>query len=246
MQLRGFAEFGRGIAQLLYPNACLVCDSPELEASPLRHGLCLECHRAVTADPVATCPKCAASVGPHTEITDGCPACRPRSFGFAQAVRLGPYQGRLKDAILRLKHAPGEPLAEMLGRTLAEERATVLKDCGVQTVVPVPLHWRRRWARGYNQAAALARELAGAMNLEFQPWCLRRVKATPQHIQPSATARQENIRGAFTCPHRASLSGRTVLLVDDVMTTGSTVGEAAKLLRAAGAVKVIVAVLARA
>jgi ComF family protein len=244
--LRSLAEFARGAAQLIYPNACLICDAPEAEITFFRHGLCLDCHRAVANDQFSTCPKCAATVGPHTDLSEDCPACRPRSFTFAKAIRLGPYEGRLKEGILRLKHAPGEPLADMLGRVLAEKCRDSLLNHGIEMVVPVPLHWRRRWSRGFNQAASLAEEIACSLGAKCEPRFMKRVKDAPQHAQPSATARQENIRGAFVCSPRASLSGRTVLLVDDVMTTGSTAGEAAKMLKLAGAGQVIVAVLARA
>jgi ComF family protein len=133
-----------------------------------------------------------------------------------------------------------------LGRVLAEERVTSLRGYGIEVVAPVPLHWRRRWARGYNQAASLAREVAAELGAEYQSGALRRIKPAPQHAQPSASARLENIRGAFAASPRASLTSRTVLLVDDVMTTGATAGEAARVLKAAGAAKVFVAVLGRA
>lgn len=145
-----------------------------------------------------------------------------------------------------MKSGSGEALAEMLGRIQAEQNAAHLQAAGIQAVVPVPLHWRRRWTRGYNQAEAVARELAGTLGVVFGAGWLRRVKPATQHAQPSASAREANIRGAFRCRPRASLAGRTVLLVDDVMTTGSTVGEAARMLRQAGAGGVVVAVLARA
>jgi ComF family protein len=185
------------------------------------------------------------TVGPHTDVSNGCASCRNQSLGFDAALRLGPYDGRLSDAVLRMKHAPGEPVAESFGRLFAERHGAAMKAAGIDLVVPVPLHWLRRWSRGYNQAEAIGREIAAAAELEFSPGCLRRVKSASQHAQPSATARRENIRGAFRHRPRASVSSRTVLLVDDVMTTGGTAGEAARILKEAGAEKVIAAVLAR-
>jgi ComF family protein len=245
MRLRGLAEFARGVAQLIYPNACLICDSPQPNGPGFRHGLCLECHRAVTEDPHVACPRCAATVGPHADVVNGCPTCREVGHAFDRVVRLGPYDGRLQEAILRIKSAAGEPLAEMLGRVVADARRPALKDLGVELVVPVPLHWRSHWARGYNQAAAVAREVAVAHRLRFEPWWLRRLKRTTQHAQPSAMARRENVKGAFRAKPGASPAGRVVLLVDDVMTTGSTASEAARVLKAAGASSVVVLVLAR-
>lgn len=240
------AELTRGIAHLLFPNSCLLCESPEPESAPLRHGFCNACHSALVDEPFPTCPRCAATVGPHSDVSDGCPACRDRTLKFASAIRLGPYAGKLQEAILRTKHSAGEGVAEMLGRTFAEERVTSFRDAGIELVVPVPLHWRSRWSRGFNQAERIAEEVADAIGVKCCSNTLRRVKATPQHAQSSASARWENIRGAFAAGSRASLTGRTVLLVDDVMTTGATVAEAARVLRDAGAAKVVAAVLARA
>ena len=240
------AELTRGIAQLLFPNSCLLCESPEPETAPFRHGFCSSCRELVTADPFPACPHCAATVGPHSDMTSGCVACRDRSFAFESAVRMGPYTGQLQDAILRMKHSAGEAVAEMLSRTFTDESVAELHSRGIEVVVPVPLHWRRSWIRGFNQAATIAEELASGLRVEWQPGALRRVKSTPQHAQPSASARWENIRGAFAAAPRARVAGRTVLLVDDVMTTGATMAEAARVLKAAGAKRIHVAVLARA
>ncbi|QDU22741.1 phosphoribosyltransferase family protein [Urbifossiella limnaea] len=243
---RTLYDLARGAADLIFPPACLLCDAAEAEAAPFRHGFCSACRDALTADPAARCPKCAATVGPHTDLKGGCPACRGRGFGFDATVRLGPYDGSLRAAILKTKGSAGEPVAEMLGRTLAEARATELRALAATVVVPVPLHWRRRLTRGYNQAAAVADELAAALKLPLRPAWLVRTKPAEQHTQPSATARAVNIRGAFRVGRRASFAGASVLVVDDVMTTASTAAEAARMIRAAGASRVGVAVLARA
>lgn len=244
MGLRGLGEFARGVAHLIYPNACLICGSPEFDGSDFRHGLCRGCLAAVSTDPFDMCPNCAATVGPHSDVAEGCPACRAARFAFDAAVRLGPYDGPLRDGILRTKAFAGEPVAEMLGRVFAGVAAKRLAEFRAEVVTPVPLHWRRRWSRGYNQARAVADELATALGVLCVE-TLRRVKPTSQHAQPSASARRENIRGAFRLARRARVAGRTVLLVDDVMTTGATAGEAARVLREAGAARVVVAILAR-
>lgn len=246
MRLRDVVEAARGLVRWIYPNACLICGAPVAEGAAARYGLCDGCRRAVGNDPDETCARCASTVGPHSDVSNGCTACRARRFAFERAVRLGRYDGALRVAILRMKVAAGEPLAETLGQFLADSRKAAFAAAGVDVVVPVPLHWRRRWSRGYNQAEAIAHELALALGVECRPGWLRRAKPTPQRAQPSASARQENIRGAFRVGRRASLRSRTVLLVDDVMTTGSTVNEAARVLLEAGATKVIVGILARA
>jgi ComF family protein len=126
----------------------------------------------------------------------------------------------------------------------------VVKDrfvsLAVDCVVPVPLHWLRRWRRGYNQSSSLALGLSSRLGLPLQNWWLKRIRNTPSQKALSRTARQENVRGAFQVRSSAACKGRSILLVDDVVTTGATVHEAARVLRAAGAGRVVVAALARA
>jgi ComF family protein len=239
-------EIGRGAAELVFPAACLLCGTRQAGTELFRHGFCSTCCRVVTDDPTARCPRCAATVGPHTDVAGGCPACRGRGFGFDAAVRLGPYEGQLGAGILRTKGAAGEPVAEMLGRLFAEARLAELEALAATVVVPVPLYWRRRWGRGYNQAAAVAGELAAALGLPCRPGWLVRTRPAVQHAQPSATARAENVRGAFRPGRGARFAGQAVLLVDAVMTTGSTLAESARVVRAAGAARAAAAVLARA
>src|SRR5437762_3162418 len=105
MWLRGLRELARGVGQLVFPNACLICDAPEGDRAGFRHGLCTDCQRALAVDPHPACPRCAATVGPHTDTADGCLACRSLSLGFDEAIRLGPYDGCLRDAIVRMKSA---------------------------------------------------------------------------------------------------------------------------------------------
>ena len=111
-------------------------------------------------------------------------------------------------------------------------------------IVPVPLHWWRRLTRGYNQSEVLAQSMAEQLRIPCHPRWLRRIRNTPQQVGQSATARRQNVQKAFSSFERAALCGRTVLLVDDVLTTGSTASDAARALRAAGAARIVVAVLA--
>jgi ComF family protein len=215
--------------------------------TPLPPGagpFCADCRKALSADPRPQCPRCAASVGPFAAVADGCPLCRGTSFAFHKVTRLGPYEGRLREVVLRMKRASGEALAEAVGELWAECAEARLRALGADVVVPVPLHWRRRWWRGYNQSEALARPLAARLGLPCRPAWLRRVRHTPEQKGQSAGAKLENVRDAFR-GRGAGLAGRTVLLVDDVLTTGATAGEAARALRRAGAKRVVVAVLAR-
>jgi len=241
---RHLATFGRDLAQgllaLLYPGVCAGCGRA---VPPEQMPFCPTCRAALTGDTQPTCPRCASTVGPFTHLDGGCPRCRDSVFHFESVLRLGPYDGLLRELILRLKHAGGEGLAEVLGDLWAEHAGPRLRQLGADVVIPVPLHWWRRLSRGYNQSAALARSLAAALGLPCRPRWLRRVRATAKQTLQTPAARWDNVRGVFAARPHPELRGRTVLLVDDVLTTGGTASEAARALRAAGAARVVVAVL---
>lgn len=245
MRLRGLTELASSASRLVFPNSCLICDAAESDTDSFRHGLCTDCHRAVTNDAQPSCQRCALTVGPHLDTHDGCSTCRETSFAFESVVRLGPYESRLREAAIRMKSTPGESLAEMMGRAYWEVRFELLRKAHVDFVVPVPLHWRREWGRGHNQSVGLAEGIAEGLGVTLDRRLLRRVRYTPQQLQPSAAARRENVRGAFRVRRQAKVTGKRILLVDDVMTTGSTANEVARTLKAAGAKGVVVAILAR-
>jgi ComF family protein len=235
-------ELGRGLAQLLYPPRCPACTQP---GSPPAL-FCEPCRAGLTTDPFPSCPRCAATIGPFTERSDGCVHCRDLAFPFERVVRLGPYDGLLRDCIVRMKTGAGEILAELLGQLWATHADLALRELAADVVVPVPLHWRRHWQRGFNQSEALARPLAMRLGLPCRPRWLCRTRHTPKQTAQTPAERRTNVAGAFRARRVSALAGRSVLLVDDVMTTGSTCAEAAQALRHAGATRVVVAVLARA
>jgi ComF family protein len=244
--MNGWADLGRdltrGLLHLLYPPLCRLCHHPLLDD---RARFCDACRTALTADPRPACPRCAADVGPYANLAGGCSRCRDTPLHFDAAVRLGPYEGTLRDAVLRMKHLAGEPLAEDLGELWAAHAQGPLQALGAGAVVPVPLHWVRRLWRGYNQSETLARAVAARLRLPCHPSWLRRVRNTPHQTRLTASTRPTNVKDAFRVPRGRPVTGQTVLLVDDVLTTGSTADEAARALRRAGAARVVVAVLAR-
>jgi ComF family protein len=233
----------RGLLQIFYPNLCWLCRQP---IPPEQHAMCVSCREALFTDPRPSCPRCAATVGPFADLETGCPACRKEGFAFDRAMRLGPYEGPLRDVVVRIKNPLGEGLAEIVAAEWAALALEKLHPLGIHHVVPVPLHWWRRWQRGYNQSDALARALAKVLQRPCHPYGLRRLRKTAKQVGLSPSQRRANVHGAFVARRTLALSGKTVLLVDDVMTTGSTAHEAARALRQAGAARVVVAVLARA
>ena len=133
-------------------------------------------------------------------------------------------------------------LSELLVEARRDALSTLCSDQAL--VVPVPLHWWRYWRRGYNQAEALAEGIAKQLKLPIRRF-LKRVVGTRQLADLSRTARGEVVRNVFRARARSRMTGRTVLLVDDVLTTGATCGAAARALKKAGAARVVVAVIAR-
>lgn len=185
-------------------------------------------------------------------IPDGsrCAACRRAAPGWTRLVALGDYreQPALREWVLAFKHGGRADLARPLAEALAEvaRAAGVFSDPRAR-LVPVPLHARRRIERGYDQAARLAGELERASGLE-RVGALRRARDTPPQGEPGSTSRQANVRGAFLARARRArqLRDRAAWLVDDVVTSGATAAECARILRQMGAAEVGVLALARA
>src|SRR5262245_48779004 len=98
-------QLADGLLHLVYPGCCLVCEASVPPGEPL---ICPGCRDALTRDPHPTCPRCGSTVGPFADVSQGCPGCRGRTFGFSRALRLGPYDGLLRAVVLRMKHPPGE------------------------------------------------------------------------------------------------------------------------------------------
>ncbi len=224
-----------------WPRACYLCGGRI--ADDRSYCLCGACEPLLTTDPHATCPRCASTVGPHTDTSAACARCRTSSFRFAGVTRLGVYDGPLREAVLKIKQPGGDGLAETLGRVFGLARGVQLKSLA-DVLVPVPLHWRRAWDRRHNQADGLARGLAAVLRLPVWRRVLWRVKHSPGQPAGSREQRWANAAGAFRLAPWARLTGVRVLLIDDVLTTGATADAAADALRRGGAAQVHVAVLA--
>jgi len=231
-------HFAEGVAHLVWPPRCLAC-----AASTSADHFCPDCVLALTTDHPHRCVFCSGTVGPHADAARPCLRCPKAKYAFASATRLGLYADAVRDAVLSMKQPAGELLAFRLGELWATSRRAELLASSPQVVVPVPLHWRRRWARGYNQAEELARGLASTLGLPLAAHALGR-RATESQAQQSATARWDNVKGVFAVRKPDAVRGVRVLLVDDVLTTGATCHNAAQALSVAGAAQVHVAVVA--
>jgi ComF family protein len=157
-----------------------------------------------------------------------CARCRRRASAVSCCRAIGPYEGTLRSIVHALKYRGCRSIAAGLGARMRDAGAELLHPASI--AVPVPLHRRRRLARGFNQASDLARGL-GLPVLH----ALRRTRATQSQTDLPAASRHANVRGAFALRRRADVRGLRVVLVDDVSTTGATIEACARALREAGA-----------
>ncbi len=234
------------VLALVYPRACAIC-SCSVES---RHDgvACAACwaNSKLFADDDALCWKCGAIteaiVSTNQRFSVRCGRCDADNFTAARACGL--YEGALRASVLALKREPHVSRRLLQTMIRARERAPI---ADANLIIPVPLHAKRERERGHNQAAVLARELARATALELDEHILVRGMQTERHrAGMDARARRESVAGAFDVRGPKQISGRRVLLIDDVFTTGATVSECAAVLKSAGATDVFVLTVARA
>lgn len=230
------------LVHALLPAPCLGCGRP-LPATGAALGLCGTCRGSLAPLPREACAVCARPLAAHALPADyRCGACRQRPPAFDRLLALWSYRPPLDAVVRGLKFGR----LDYLGRHLAAALAEALGDrlAGCDRVVPVPLHWRRRLARGYNQAERIARPLAGRLGLPYAPALARR-RATPPQSLLGRDDRLANLRKAFRVPRPERVRDLRILLVDDVATTGATLDAAAAALKNAGAAAVTALVAGR-
>ncbi|MHB1766289.1 MAG: ComF family protein [Phycisphaerae bacterium] len=229
------ARFKFGLLKRLRPQPLAALFPPTCWATgqsiaPSDKGLCREIQEQLRQQLLwPYCQRCGSTLGPFA-ARGSCQNCPHRKIGLDRIVRVGTLNGPLSRLIHSMKFARHWALAAILAPWMAEALRHAQVDA-VDQFVPVPLHWSRQWRRGFNQAFELASELSGI----FEAPCddlLRRKRATiAQTAMQNATARLDNVRGAFILPSRVDLSGLNIWLVDDVCTTGATLHAAAAALR---------------
>jgi ComF family protein len=228
-----------GVIAVLIAPRCAACESP-LE-HPTRGAVCSRCWDAIVPLTPPFCRQCGDPLPSWRVISidaSRCPRCRRRGSAVSSARAIGSYDGPLRTILHALKYGKRPSLARPLARLMVAHSGDLL--IGVDLVVPVPLHYRRRRARGFNQAEELARHLG----LESRT-ALKRTRATPSQTDLPAAQRHANVKGAFALRRGCRIDGLTVLLVDDVSTTGATLNACATVLREAGAREVRALIAAR-
>jgi ComF family protein len=226
------------IQDWLLPRLCPACGDP----AGVGRELCPGCERSL---PVLhhACPRCAIAYE-HPDTHSECGACQQTPPAYARTVALYHYALPVDHFIRELKFHQQLGLARLLGEQLAGKLAT--EKTRPDLIIPVPLHRARLRERGYNQALEIARPLARSLGVPLDFRSLVRVRATAPQTGMTVEARRKNLRGAFALRNETAVRNLRVALVDDVLTTGSTVQAAAKCLRTAGAHEVDIWVIARA
>lgn len=231
--LSSTGDFYLGLLNLLYPQDCLVCSgrSRELKPAPLRR------------DPAPLCGPCSDRImayvkSPHWAMIE-------KDFSFDVAYHVASYEDIVKRCICLLKYEGKINLSEVLGSVMAEYAARNTGSFGsIDMIVPVPLHPVKLRERQFNQSELIAGPLAKRFNKKLEKNWLKRIKYTVPQAGLSREQRLTNLRGAFLVRKEARFADKSVLLVDDVMTTGATLHECAKIIKSAGAKKVFAYTLA--
>ena len=246
------------LLDLLCPPICSICDEV-IENSTINAGvLCSGCLQKIVTPDGRFCRRCGGRRVVATNNPNECHRCRTTGFRFKRAIALGEYENDLRLLALKTKTDRTGILAISAARTLAIHRRDDLEEARADYIVPVPMHRSRRAERGVNAPDLLAEELGQQLKIPVAKHLVQRIRQTDLQYTLSRQARAANMSGAFATRATnfwtklsfrcspTSLVGKNVLLVDDILTTGSTCNEITKVLLAAGVRSVTVAVLARA
>ncbi len=233
-------RLGRGLIDVVLPPLCFACGKIVEEAG----GLCGECWGHLTFFAPPWCSGCGLPF-PHPMGENAvCAECARGKRAWDRARAVFRYDVKSRALVLGLKHADRTHVAGAFGRWMLRSGGEVLADA--ELLLPVPLHWSRLFQRRYNQAALLANAIHNAGGPPVAVDCLVRRSRTPSQGHLGPLARERNVRSAFAVRRLSEVKGKRLVIVDDVMTTGATVDECARVLKRAGAVSVGVLTLARA
>ena len=232
------------LTELLFPSLCLSCGRILLERRG--HPFCSDCYSGIRFIAAPLCPVCGIPYPSEESPDHTCGDCILNKRHIGAARSLGVYESVLLDAIYTFKYGGNLTLGERLGRLMADHDYPSFRIGDYSLIVPVPLHPRRLRQRGFNQSVILAREIANRRGIAMDFHALRRVVDTESQAGLKKEERRSNIRKAFSIPDPERVRGRRILIVDDVYTTGSTLGECARVLVKGGAEAVGALTLARA
>lgn len=229
-----------GLNQLLWPGVCVNCGQSISETDKI---LCESCWSSVLSGSGGDyCPRCGVDISRYAVVAGACPRCQGKEIFFDGIVRGGIYGDTLRHMILSFKNDKTEMQTILSFLVNSAFEGSGFYET-IDFFVPVPLHWRRRFLRGYNQSLVLAKKMKhpqAKVNMDLVR--IRHTKAQPE--LKSEFQKAKNVADAFAVRHGHTFAGQNICLVDDIKTTGATLNECARTLKEAGAVKVFAVVLA--
>lgn len=214
-------------------------------------ALCADCQDVFFFEPANTCRRCGSFVKSPEFSLNGCQRCCRRELWFDRVIVLGKYQGNLREAVFMMKKRLGNPLTRTIAQICCEQRYFQLTSVQSDVVLPVPMHPLSQWMRGTNNARILAEEVGRRLEIPVDERIVRRRRLSLSQRAVKMRDRAKNVRGVFAPFRRVSDKtrwlGKRALVVDDVMTTGSTIDELSRVLKTElGFADVTVLVVARA
>ncbi|MCP4649884.1 MAG: ComF family protein [PVC group bacterium] len=227
------------LLNVIFPSVCPVCKK---RIFSVQEALCRECFTNINLTLAPFCRYCGKSKGFHDRR---CDFCRPEQYSFDRALSVCNYTGTLRKCLHMLKYKRKVRLATELGSLMTRFIQAHLNIREMDIITAVPLHKKRRLERGFNQAEFFARKTSEFSTTPFDFKSLIRVKNTRSQFELTKVERFENMREAFGCKHSQVFTGKSVLLIDDIFTTGATANACAEALKQAGASKVTVVTMAR-
>ncbi len=230
------------VGGVLFGTRCPACSAERMEPSD---GLCAACAAALSPRREARCPRCAIRLGPHVVVENRCTWCRTQTFHFRSVRAAFPYEGPVRALIQAAKFRRDTVAAERLAA--AFPRAFERDDFPdtLDLIVPVPAFRLDERTRGAHLVRMLSTALAEKLRVAHGPDVLRQTRPSRPQFTLDSAERRRNVDGLFAAREGESVARRAVLLVDDILTTGATAAECARMLERAGARRVHVAVLAR-
>ena len=236
-------DLGASLTALFFPQTCTFCNSND--ALDRKVGLCRECYEKLRPVPEPICACCGQTLqvdtGPHVELCGGClanpPAYDRARFGYS-------YENELRETLVNFKYYQRLDAIRTLSELTIRAFHRYFDRHGIDLIVPVPLSKNRLRSRGFNQSALLARWLSDHTGIPIDYTSFRKIKDTKPQARLTREQRKVNLRGSFGLANHELIKGRSILLFDDVSTTQSTIGEAARTLKKAKAVRVDCLVLA--
>jgi predicted amidophosphoribosyltransferase len=241
-------QFGRGMVDLIFPPSCCWCQKLSSESSdtPLGQPLvCQTCTAKFPAFPPHQCQRCSAIVGPYVDSTEGCSTCRDYRFHFDDVFSWNRYEGELSELCINMKFPQRELLIEWVSQQLQLQLLPRLSQWNADLVLGVPEYRMFGSPVSNHMPQQMARHIARMGKLREVNHLLVKQLQRPKQAFLSKTERKNNLDGAFRVTRPRQIAGKSIIVVDDILTTGSTVSEVAKTLKAAGATHVHIVVVAR-